>query len=126
MVLGVNTQESNVKYFAINESDSLLYDLCDCGDFDAAEESAKDLGIKPVWIITEAEAYQWSGLITRSLNQYENRVRELESEGMTRSDAQAVADAEVQCNACGAECSSEELDSWGVCLTCCSKGFGND
>ena len=42
---------------------------------------------------------------------YENRVRQLESEGMTRSDAQAVADAEIisvktetkyyECGICG-------------------------
>lgn len=56
-----------MKYFAVNEKDSLVYDLCDCGDFDAAEESAKDLGIKPVWIVTEDEAKQWAGLINRSL-----------------------------------------------------------
>ena len=58
-----------MKYFAINESDSLLYDLCDCGDFDAAEESAADLGVKPVWIITEEQAIQWQGLLNRSLSE---------------------------------------------------------
>ena len=30
-----------------------------------------------------------------NLDNYERRVRELEAEGMTRSDAQAVADAEL-------------------------------
>lgn len=54
------------KYFALAD-DGLVYDLCDCGDFEAAEESADDLGIHAVWIADLETAQQWQGLLNRSL-----------------------------------------------------------
>ncbi len=55
------------KYFALAD-DGLIYDLCDCGDFDAAEESARDLCITPVWIADNETAEQWKGLLNRSFD----------------------------------------------------------
>jgi hypothetical protein len=37
-------------------ADGRVYNLCDCGDFDAADESARDLGIDVVWIFDEFDA----------------------------------------------------------------------
>ena len=45
-------------YFALAD-DGLMYNLCDCGDFDAAEESATDLGINAIWLADEQAARQW-------------------------------------------------------------------
>ena len=61
-----------MRYFALAD-DGFIYDLCDCGDFDAAEESANDLGITAVWLINEPSAAQWlerlaSGLADQSRN----------------------------------------------------------
>ena len=55
-----------MRYFALAD-DGYMYDLCDCGDFEAAEESAKDLGITAVWIADEKAARQWCSRITLSL-----------------------------------------------------------
>ena len=55
-----------MKYFALAD-DGYLYDLCDCGDFEAAEESAADLDINAVWIADEITAYQWRDRLDRSL-----------------------------------------------------------
>jgi hypothetical protein len=51
-----------MKYFAL-AVDGFVYDLCDCGDFEAAEESAQDLGIETVWIADEPMAMQWAARI---------------------------------------------------------------
>jgi hypothetical protein len=55
-----------MKHFALAD-DGYVYDLCDCGDFEAAEESATDLGIHAIWIADEDTAIQWMDLISRSL-----------------------------------------------------------
>ena len=52
-------------YFAL-ASDGLMYCLCNCGDFEAAEESAKDLGIEAVWIADESTARQWLENLARN------------------------------------------------------------
>ena len=43
-------------YFCL-ASDNNIYNLCDCGDYEAAHESAYDIlvdpDIKPVWIIKD-------------------------------------------------------------------------
>lgn len=39
--------------------DGDIYCLSDCGDFEAAEESAASLGIEPVWIADQEQAERW-------------------------------------------------------------------
>ena len=56
---------SNV-WFALAD-DGEVYCLCDCGDFDAAEESADDLGINAIWIIDEQGARQWQERLNANL-----------------------------------------------------------
>ncbi len=44
-------------------SDGVMYDLCDCGDFNAAEESSKDVlpdGVIGVWLADEVTAMEWA------------------------------------------------------------------
>lgn len=53
------------RYFALAD-DGMVYDLCDCGDFDAAEESAADLDINAVWIADEETALQWANRVVAS------------------------------------------------------------
>ena len=57
---------SNI-WFAL-ASDGELYCLCDCGDFEAAEESAKDLDIEAIWILDEATARQWQARLNDNLH----------------------------------------------------------
>lgn len=56
---------SNV-WFALAD-DGLMYCLCDCGDFEAAEESAADIGINAVWIADEETARQWQARLSANL-----------------------------------------------------------
>lgn len=56
-----------MKWFAL-ANDGLIYNLCDCGDFEAAEESAEDLfsfdePLGAVWIIDEDGARQWMDIL---------------------------------------------------------------
>ena len=60
-----------MRYFALC-NDGRVYDLCDCGDFDAAEESARDVipdGYTAIWIADENTASQWALRIINSLFQ---------------------------------------------------------
>lgn len=57
---------SNV-WFALG-SDGVLYCLCDCGDIEAAEESAKDIGIEAIWLLDEATARQWQDRLNANLS----------------------------------------------------------
>jgi len=56
-----------MKYFAIDFNDE-MYDLCDCGDIAAAEESANDLGIDAWAIFPETTVREWQKLLNRNLN----------------------------------------------------------
>jgi len=58
-----------MKYFAL-ASDGYMYDLCDCGDFEAAEESAADAiadGHSVVWIADQKTAEQWQQRLSAGL-----------------------------------------------------------
>ena len=52
--------------------DGHIHNLCDCGDFESAEESAKDLGIDTVWIIDRPTAKEWAKTINHHLETYPN------------------------------------------------------
>jgi len=58
-----------MRYFALGD-DSQFYDLGDCGDFEAADESATDLldgtGIHPLWLFNEVDALQVADRILNS------------------------------------------------------------
>jgi hypothetical protein len=53
-------------YFALNE-DGLLYNLGDHGDWEAAEATAEDLKINPIWLFDEHTATSWAGFISDAL-----------------------------------------------------------
>ena len=58
-------------YFCL-ASDNNIYDLCDCGDYEAAHESAYDIlvdpDIKPVWIIKATDAVDWVVTILKHID----------------------------------------------------------
>tara|TARA_Y100000034_G_C6560863_1_gene242706 strand:- start:301 stop:477 length:177 start_codon:yes stop_codon:yes gene_type:complete len=56
-----------MRYFCL-DSKGKLWDLCDCGDFDAAEESAIDMGVESIWIFNEDDAKDWNRFLNRQLN----------------------------------------------------------
>ena len=56
-------------WFCLN-SDGELYILGDHGDFEAAEDTAKSMGLDPIWTFGEASARQWR----RVLNSQESRL----------------------------------------------------
>jgi hypothetical protein len=56
----------NGVYFAL-ATDGLIYCLSDCGDFEAAEDSARDLCIEAVWIADESTANSWLSSLKHNL-----------------------------------------------------------
>ena len=50
-------------WFCLN-SDGELYILGDHGDFEAAEDTAKSMGLDPIWTFGEASARQWRRVLT--------------------------------------------------------------
>ena len=56
-----------MKYFGLGD-DGHMYDLCDCGDFDAAEQSAEVfLPVKMIWIADTDTAMQWAEFLCQQL-----------------------------------------------------------
>jgi hypothetical protein len=55
-------------YFALNH-DGLAYNLGDHGDWEAAEETARDLRIDPIWTLNEDEALNWAEFILTEIKQ---------------------------------------------------------
>lgn len=52
-------------WFALG-SDGIIYILGDCGDFDAADEVAKDIlpeGINTLWILDSDTAFEWMSML---------------------------------------------------------------
>ena len=61
-----------MKYFVIG-SDELIYDLCDCGDIEAAIKSAEDLllpDVAPSYIFDADAAQDYADFINRALSEY--------------------------------------------------------
>ena len=46
-------------------SDGLLWILSDHGDIEAAEDTAKSMGLEAVWLFNEETAEQWRNILTR-------------------------------------------------------------
>jgi len=53
----------NRQWFALDAGAGLVYALGDCGDFEAAEQTARDLDIQAVWIADADTARQWARAI---------------------------------------------------------------
>jgi hypothetical protein len=67
------TPYSNI-WFALGH-DGQMYCLCDCGDFDAAEESARDLGVNAIWIADQERAEQWFARLYDNLPKNKTRIK---------------------------------------------------
>lgn len=53
-------------YFALR-TDGLIHNLGDHGDFEAADCTAQDMQIDPIWIFYENDARTWADYITTEL-----------------------------------------------------------
>ena len=62
------TDDESGVWFAL-ANDGVVYCLCGCGDFEAAEESAKDLGIETVWIANPKQAKQWQHRLNDNIDE---------------------------------------------------------
>lgn len=72
------------RWFALG-SDGRMYDLCDCGDFEAAEESAEDLlptGTGVIWLVDEVTALEWAARIIVGVSDGAQHIRQLEKDGI--------------------------------------------
>jgi len=71
------------RWFALG-IDGVMYALCDCGDIEAAEESAADIlpeGVTSFWLADETQALEWAHRIFddlsfagRNLTHKENKI----------------------------------------------------
>ena len=55
-------------YFCL-ASDGLIYNLGDHGDYEAAEDTAKSLGLEVVWMFGEDTARNWMDTLSRHLQE---------------------------------------------------------
>ena len=53
-------------YFCL-ASDGLIYNLGDHGDFEAAEDTAQNLGLDVIWMFGESTAQSWRDTLTQHL-----------------------------------------------------------
>jgi hypothetical protein len=63
-------------YFALN-TDGLLYNLGDHGDWEAAEETASDLRIDPIWILNEDEALNSAEFILLEIKESKQAIKKV-------------------------------------------------
>jgi hypothetical protein len=59
-------QEANRQWFALG-IDGKVYAMGDCGDMDAADEVADDMGVEVVWMADYSTAMQWCDAILGQL-----------------------------------------------------------
>lgn len=53
-------------YFCL-ASDGLLYNLGDHGDYEAAEDTARRIGLEVIWMIGEDEAASWRDFLNHQI-----------------------------------------------------------
>ncbi len=58
----METNKDTQIYFALN-SDGLLYDVGNHGDWESAEQTAHDMQLDHLWLISESEAKNWAEFI---------------------------------------------------------------
>jgi len=56
-------------WYALDWNTGHLARLGDCGDYDSAEEIAKDAGVDPVWIVSDDYAEQWFKVLAQDLEE---------------------------------------------------------
>ncbi len=54
-------------WFAIDK-DFELWNLCDCGDSQAAEESAASMGVDVLWLLDEHTAHNWLNTLMKGIS----------------------------------------------------------
>ena len=63
-------------YFALN-SDGLIYNLGDHGDWESADETAHDMMLEPIWMIDEYEAVNWADFIQTSIKETKEAMKKV-------------------------------------------------
>jgi hypothetical protein len=63
-------------YFALN-SDGLIYNLGDHGDWEAADETAHDMMLDPIWMTDEHEALNWADFIQSSIRENRDAIKKV-------------------------------------------------
>lgn len=62
----METHKSNI-WFALDKV-GYLWCLGDCGDFEAAKQSALDMCVDAIWIIDERQAREWQERLNNNLD----------------------------------------------------------
>ena len=65
-------------YFVLN-TDGLLYNLGDHGDWESADETAHDMMLEPIWILDEYEAQNWADFIRTSIKENKQFIKKVEA-----------------------------------------------
>lgn len=60
--MSIDYNDDHGLWFALNE-DGLLYNLGDHGDYEAANDTAEDLGLNVIWLFDEREAKNMASFI---------------------------------------------------------------
>jgi hypothetical protein len=63
-------ESADRQYFAL-DVEGVLTALGDCGDYEAADEIASDLGINALWLINADIAKQWVETINKQIEENE-------------------------------------------------------
>jgi hypothetical protein len=66
-----NSNEAKERQWFALGWDGNVYALGDCGDYEAADEVAKDTGIDAVWLACYETATQWRDAIAKQLGRFE-------------------------------------------------------
>ena len=64
-------------YFALN-TDGLLYDLGDHGDWESAENTASNMKLDQIWVFDEIVAKSWAEFIENSIKNNQDKLMRLE------------------------------------------------
>ena len=81
-------------YVGLNNTGEVVQYFSDCDEFENAIDSVVSIGYVEAIPIEYDEVYQINNGQPEVQPSYDDRVRAYEAQGMTRSDAQAVVDAE--------------------------------
>jgi len=65
----MNSHEAKERQWFALGWDGKVYPLGDCGDYEAADEVARDVGIDAVWLADYDTASQWRDAILGQLDQ---------------------------------------------------------
>jgi hypothetical protein len=72
----MSKQEDGKLYFALAE-DGSMYNVGNHGDWEAAEQTATDLGLGQIWLTNEDEAVNWANFILEQVKENKKALKAL-------------------------------------------------